>query len=97
VERLFYHGAMNERPATLVPIAGSRAATCPNCGGATDRPYLDCSRCRAQRWRMTPAERRATWASFPGLDESEPISLDEARAKRRRTAPAESDADKAAS
>lgn len=97
VERVFYDVDMNERPAIVTPIASPRAAICPNCGGPTDRPYLDCSRCRAQRWRMTPAERRATWASFPGLDESEPISLDEARAKRRRPTPSDSEADKAAS
>ena len=83
---MFYYVAMNERPANLTPILAGRAAICPNCGGRTDRPYLDCSACRAKRWRMTPEERRATWASFPGLDAVEPISLDEERAKRRRRA-----------
>jgi hypothetical protein len=84
---MFYYVVMNERRTNLTPITGGRASICPNCGGVTDRPYLDCSVCRAKRWRMTSEERRATWASFPGLDAAEPISLDEERTKRRRRRP----------
>lgn len=38
--------------------------TCITCGGVTDRPYLDCSRCRMLRRFLTPSERRANRAAL---------------------------------